>query len=94
MTFLFFFPLQHPYLVSESTANYLVVRAVDYEVESKHKEMRTVARQTILMQVRFMMACVVLGLKNANFVVCGNGKGGFYMAVHLPRGGFRVESCC
>eukprot|EP00123_Amoebidium_parasiticum_P022595 comp9081_c0_seq1/m.4256 comp9081_c0_seq1/g.4256 ORF comp9081_c0_seq1/g.4256 comp9081_c0_seq1/m.4256 type:complete len:357 (-) comp9081_c0_seq1:620-1690(-) len=44
------FLMEHPALFSEFTANYLVVWAVDCEVEEKHERMKTIARQTILMQ--------------------------------------------
>jgi hypothetical protein len=47
--------MQHPVLVSEYTANYLVVRAVDLQVEEKHDEMKRVARQAVLMQVSHNM---------------------------------------
>ncbi|XP_061469750.1 hsp90 co-chaperone Cdc37 [Rhineura floridana] len=40
----------HPYLVCEETANYLVIWCIDLEVEEKHALMEQVAHQTIVMQ--------------------------------------------
>ncbi|XP_041727190.1 hsp90 co-chaperone Cdc37 [Coregonus clupeaformis] len=40
----------HPYLVCEETANYLVIMCIDLEVEEKHGLMDQVAHQTIVMQ--------------------------------------------
>lgn len=42
--------------MSDYTANYLVIRCVELEVEEKHEEMKTCARQTILMQVSAVVA--------------------------------------
>jgi hypothetical protein len=53
--------MQHPVLVSEYTANYLVVRAVDLQVEEKHDEMKRVARQAVLMQVSHNMKFTSFG---------------------------------
>lgn len=41
---------QHPYLVCEETANYLVLWCIDLEIEEKHALMEQVAHQTIVMQ--------------------------------------------
>lgn len=40
----------HPYLVCEETANFLVIMCIDLEVEEKHGLMDQVAHQTIVMQ--------------------------------------------
>ncbi|XP_038640718.1 hsp90 co-chaperone Cdc37 [Scyliorhinus canicula] len=40
----------NPHLVSEETANYLVIWCIDLEVEEKHALMAQVAHQTIVMQ--------------------------------------------
>lgn len=40
----------HPHLVCEETANYLVIMCIDLEVEEKHALMEQVAHQTIVMQ--------------------------------------------
>lgn len=40
----------NPHLVCEETANYLVIRCIDLEVEEKHALMEQVAHQTIVMQ--------------------------------------------
>ncbi|XP_064814224.1 hsp90 co-chaperone Cdc37-like [Oncorhynchus masou masou] len=40
----------HPYLVCEETANFLVILCIDLEVEEKHGLMDQVAHQTIVMQ--------------------------------------------
>ncbi|KAG7491309.1 hypothetical protein MATL_G00002200 [Megalops atlanticus] len=40
----------NPHLVSEETANYLVIMCIDLEVEEKHALMEQVAHQTIVMQ--------------------------------------------
>ncbi|XP_072346953.1 hsp90 co-chaperone Cdc37 [Scyliorhinus torazame] len=40
----------NPHLVSEETANYLVIWCIDLEVEEKHALMEQVAHQTIVMQ--------------------------------------------
>ncbi|XP_072420527.1 hsp90 co-chaperone Cdc37 [Chiloscyllium punctatum] len=40
----------HPHLVCEETANYLVIWCIDLEVEEKHALMEQVAHQTIVMQ--------------------------------------------
>ncbi|KAK6301101.1 hypothetical protein J4Q44_G00291990 [Coregonus suidteri] len=40
----------HPYLVCEETANYLVIMCIDLEVEEKHGLMDQAAHQTIVMQ--------------------------------------------
>ncbi|XP_071275119.1 hsp90 co-chaperone Cdc37 [Agelaius tricolor] len=41
---------EHPHLVCEETANYLVIWCIDLEVEEKHALMEQVAHQTIVMQ--------------------------------------------
>lgn len=41
---------EHPHLVCEETANYLVVWCIDLEVEEKHDLMNHVSHQTIVMQ--------------------------------------------
>ncbi|XP_045198137.2 hsp90 co-chaperone Cdc37-like [Mercenaria mercenaria] len=41
---------QHPDLVCEETANYLVLWCIDLEIEEKHSLMEQVAHQTIVMQ--------------------------------------------
>ncbi|XP_056136976.1 hsp90 co-chaperone Cdc37 [Lampris incognitus] len=46
----------HPHLVCEETANYLVVMCIDLEVEEKHALMEQVAHQTIVMQFILEMA--------------------------------------
>nr|XP_046175794.1 hsp90 co-chaperone Cdc37-like [Oncorhynchus gorbuscha]XP_046203460.1 hsp90 co-chaperone Cdc37-like [Oncorhynchus gorbuscha]XP_046209419.1 hsp90 co-chaperone Cdc37-like [Oncorhynchus gorbuscha]XP_046223578.1 hsp90 co-chaperone Cdc37-like [Oncorhynchus gorbuscha] len=40
----------HPYLVCEETANFLVIMCIDLEVDEKHGLMDQVAHQTIVMQ--------------------------------------------
>ncbi|MBN3277060.1 CDC37 protein, partial [Polyodon spathula] len=40
----------HPHLVCDETANYLVIMCIDLEVEEKHALMEQVAHQTIVMQ--------------------------------------------
>eukprot|EP01137_Pigoraptor_chileana_P017632 Opistho-2@76004 len=42
--------LEHPDLANEGTANYLVLWAIELEIEGKHDLMRYVAHQTIVMQ--------------------------------------------
>ncbi|KAK7503097.1 hypothetical protein BaRGS_00005723 [Batillaria attramentaria] len=41
---------EHPHLVCEETANYLVIWCIDLEVEEKHELMNHVSHQTIVMQ--------------------------------------------
>ncbi|CAG5132104.1 unnamed protein product [Candidula unifasciata] len=41
---------EHPYLVCEETANYLVIWCIDLEVEEKHELMKHVSHQCIVMQ--------------------------------------------
>lgn len=41
---------EHPHLVCEETANYLVIWCIDLEVEEKHDLMNHVSHQTIVMQ--------------------------------------------
>ncbi|XP_026214899.1 hsp90 co-chaperone Cdc37 isoform X2 [Anabas testudineus] len=40
----------HPHLVCEDTANYLVVTCIDFEIDEKHALMEQVAHQAIVMQ--------------------------------------------
>ncbi|XP_024115636.1 hsp90 co-chaperone Cdc37 [Oryzias melastigma] len=40
----------HPHLVCEETANYLVVICIDYEIDEKHALMEQIAHQAIVMQ--------------------------------------------
>ncbi|XP_039248032.1 hsp90 co-chaperone Cdc37-like [Styela clava] len=40
----------HPYLVCDKAANFLVIWCIDLEVEEKHALMETVAHQTIILQ--------------------------------------------
>ncbi|RVE75926.1 hypothetical protein OJAV_G00003590 [Oryzias javanicus] len=40
----------HPHLVCEETANYLIVICIDYEIEEKHALMEQIAHQAIVVQ--------------------------------------------
>ena len=47
---------EHPELVCEETANYLVIQCINYEMEEKHELMAHVAHQCICMQFMLELA--------------------------------------